>query len=117
MARQALSKAEQRVILDRDGHKCVRCGNTTALRLHHIVMVVDGGTNDPGNLTTLCARCHDEWHYIETHYYAWLALLVPLFALALTGSPLVIPLFYAWMALPYAASWLLIHAHNWRETD
>jgi len=50
-------------------------------------------------------------------YYLWLALLLPLFALALAGSPLVIPLFYAWIALPYAASWLLIHAHNWRETD
>ena len=50
-------------------------------------------------------------------YYLWLALLVPLFALALTGSPLVIPLFYAWMALPYAASWLAVQAWHWRETD
>ena len=68
MARQAFSKAERKAILDRDGHKCVRCGNTTALHLHHIVAVLDGGTNEHDNIMTLCARCHDEWHYIETHY-------------------------------------------------
>jgi hypothetical protein len=50
-------------------------------------------------------------------YYFWLALLVPLFALAFAGLWQAIPLLYGWMALPYAASWLAVQAWHWRETD
>ena len=68
MARQPISKAERKAVINRDGNACVRCSNTTALHVHHLTLVQDGGTNDPPNLITLCARCHKEWHYIEEHY-------------------------------------------------
>jgi len=50
-------------------------------------------------------------------YYVWLALLLPVLALAFAGLWQAIPLFYGWMALPYAASWLAVQAWHWRETD
>jgi len=49
-------------------------------------------------------------------YYVWLALLLPVFALALAGLWQAIPLLYGWMALPYAASWLAVQAWHWRRT-
>lgn len=32
------------------------------MEVHHKVMIVDGGTNDPENLVVLCKNCHDEYH-------------------------------------------------------
>ena len=49
-------------ILERDGRRCVVCGASAAdgvsLHVDHIVSVYNGGTNDPGNLQTLCAPCN-----------------------------------------------------------
>ncbi len=47
-------------ILARDGFQCAspRCNARTQLNVHHIVYRSRGGTNDPSNLTTLCAACH-----------------------------------------------------------
>ena len=41
---------------------CAVCGSLENLRLHHIVPVDHGGTNDPVNLIYLCADCHNELH-------------------------------------------------------
>lgn len=49
-------------ILRRDGHRCGNCGSTTDLRVHHIVPLSKGGSNDPGNLRTLCDNCHKLLH-------------------------------------------------------
>ncbi|MPM27690.1 hypothetical protein SDC9_74203 [bioreactor metagenome] len=64
-------------ILRRDNYTCQRCGEfhgkqnehgvllpTTdgELEIHHIVRVCDGGSDAPGNLTTLCKKCHKEIH-------------------------------------------------------
>lgn len=45
----------------RDGYKCCRCGETkqNRLTLHHIIPRKEGGTNNDGNLMTLCRKCHD----------------------------------------------------------
>ncbi|MBP2147259.1 5-methylcytosine-specific restriction endonuclease McrA [Methanofollis sp. W23] len=51
--------------LERDGHKCNRCGATDALEVHHIVPVHAGGTNTKENLTTLCHKCHVMIHAEE----------------------------------------------------
>ncbi len=48
-------------ILRRDGHLCTRCG-AAATSVHHIVGAASGGSNDPANLTSLCAECHSDAH-------------------------------------------------------
>ena len=48
---------------------CAICGSVEKLRLHHIVPVDYGGTNDPINLIFLCETCHYSLHrYI---YKTW----------------------------------------------
>jgi 5-methylcytosine-specific restriction endonuclease McrA len=48
--------------LDRDGHACIRCGETEGLEADHIVRLVDAPelAFDLENLQTLCTDCHDE---------------------------------------------------------
>ena len=47
----------------RDGNRCVSCGATGNLQVHHIVRPEDGGAEfDLANLRTLCVRCHGEQH-------------------------------------------------------
>lgn len=45
-------------ILDRDEHKCQKCGAAKKVLVHHI----DGDNNRDRNLITLCQRCHLELH-------------------------------------------------------
>lgn len=47
----------------RDGHRCVRCGNTEPLAAHHVVPVAEGGTMTLDNVTTLCEHCHRTAHH------------------------------------------------------
>ena len=58
----------RRFILDRDRQTCYRCDKyfraQNDLSVHHLVPRVDGGSDDPSNLITLCHRCHD---YAEIH--------------------------------------------------
>lgn len=46
----------------RDGSRCVRCGATAPLAVHHVVPVAEGGAMAVDNLTTLCERCHGDAH-------------------------------------------------------
>jgi 5-methylcytosine-specific restriction endonuclease McrA len=47
----------------RDGSRCVSCGATENLQVHHIVRLEDGGAEfDLANLRTLCVGCHGEQH-------------------------------------------------------
>ena len=51
----------RRLVLDRDGHACQRCGlRFRPLEIHH----VDGhrGHNDLSNLVAWCERCHIDYH-------------------------------------------------------
>lgn len=50
--------------LERDGHRCVRCGSTNRLHVHH---VREWNPDEPAthaldNLETLCAGCHRRAH-------------------------------------------------------
>jgi 5-methylcytosine-specific restriction endonuclease McrA len=45
-------------VLSRDDHRCVRCGSTEELSVHHIVPARHGGSDDLLNLQLLCADCH-----------------------------------------------------------
>jgi hypothetical protein len=47
------------------GAFCEKCERDESLHVHHIVALVDGGADDPSNLSTLCAGCHAEWHALE----------------------------------------------------
>jgi len=50
--------------LDRDGHRCVECGATSPLHVHHVVPW-EPGQEDPhalDNLVTLCVRHHKRRH-------------------------------------------------------
>ncbi len=44
----------------RDGYRCTRCGSTHQLVVHHIVAWRKTHDDSPGNLTTLCRKCHHE---------------------------------------------------------
>ena len=52
-------------ILYRDGHKCRLCGGRRkdpVLEVHHKVRRIDGGSDRPENLVTLCSTCHNLLH-------------------------------------------------------
>lgn len=55
---------QREITLKRDGYKCVLCGSTENLAVHHI----DGSgqsdkpNNAPGNLITVCSSCHTLQH-------------------------------------------------------
>ena len=52
----------RRDVFDRDGRRCQECGKAGRLECHHVVELQDGGTNDVGNLRTLCRGCHIAAH-------------------------------------------------------
>ncbi len=54
----------RRQVLARDHHRCQApgCGRTRFLEVHHLVPRERGGTNEAGNLVTLCAACHRRQH-------------------------------------------------------
>jgi 5-methylcytosine-specific restriction protein A len=45
-------------ILTRDGHRCVYCGQP-AVAVNHRTPRAWGGTDEPGNLESVCQKCHD----------------------------------------------------------
>jgi 5-methylcytosine-specific restriction protein A len=44
--------------LERDNHRCTRCGSTVRLNVDHRIPRSMGGDDSLSNLTTLCASCH-----------------------------------------------------------
>lgn len=52
----------RREVLSRDGHRCVNCGSTEDLEVHHIVPISKSGTNEISNLVTVCSDCHYHIH-------------------------------------------------------
>ncbi len=49
--------------IKRDG-KCMLCGTTEGLAVHHIIPIADGGTDTIDNMITLC----DKHHYLYHHW-------------------------------------------------
>ena len=47
-------------VLKRDGYRCVRCGSTELLDVHHKIARQHGGTDDLDNLEVLCRKCHQD---------------------------------------------------------
>lgn len=66
-----INDRDRRMVLQRDKYSCCRCAwnrrdwdpdDPRNLEVHHVVQHVDGGSNTPDNLVTLCNICHDAVH-------------------------------------------------------
>ena len=44
--------------------KCIFCGTTDSIELHHVVQKRFQGSNDPSNLVPICSRCHRTLHFL-----------------------------------------------------
>lgn len=55
-------KAKRKRILERDEHKCLLCGNTKKLHVHHIEYTGKAWEAPDDDLVTLCAACHKVVH-------------------------------------------------------
>ena len=44
------------------GNRCVYCGSTKNLEIHHIIPLYLGGKNDLGNMEVVCKKCHLQIH-------------------------------------------------------
>lgn len=58
-----LSKLKRSYVLERDSHRCVRCGDIENLTIDHIHPVIRGGTDDLHNLQVLCHSCNASKHH------------------------------------------------------
>jgi 5-methylcytosine-specific restriction endonuclease McrA len=59
-ARTDLNKTLRHRVLKRDGYKCFICESSRKLEVHHFIPVIEGGSNNPENLMTLCLVCHNQ---------------------------------------------------------
>lgn len=63
-------KTRRKQILERDQYKCVLCGSTESLHVHHrqyhfierLQKFKDPWEYDGANLITLCEKCHTKGH-------------------------------------------------------
>jgi len=50
---------EFRVLCERDGNRCLACDDTGAvLQADHVVSLTRGGSDDIGNIQSLCGSCN-----------------------------------------------------------
>jgi len=54
-----------RRVLEQCGWRCVRCGRTYLLQIHHRQFRSHGGTHRPENLEPVCGLCHRLIHAQE----------------------------------------------------
>ena len=55
-------KSFRTVMYEQLGRKCVNCGSTFKIEYHHIVPLINGGTNNLSNIVPLCVECHEKAH-------------------------------------------------------
>jgi hypothetical protein len=57
-AAPVVDEALKSEVLNRDGRACLACGTPRNLEVDHVVSVYHGGSNEAGNLQTLCKQCN-----------------------------------------------------------
>ena len=53
-----ISKAVKDRVWERDGHKCIVCGNYEAMPNSHYIRRSQGGLGIEENIVTMCQQCH-----------------------------------------------------------
>lgn len=53
-----ISPPVRRQVYDRDGRRCKHCSTTERLSIDHVIARANGGSDDIGNLQTLCMPCN-----------------------------------------------------------
>lgn len=53
-----VTKAEWLAMLERYGHKCLKCGSTERLTMDHVLPISRGGPNTIDNIQPLCLSCN-----------------------------------------------------------
>ena len=80
-----ISKKVRDRVWERDGGKCIICGNHHAMPNSHYVRRSQGGLGIEENIVTMCLRCHSMWdgyidreameayieNYFKSHYPDW----------------------------------------------
>ena len=56
------AKQFQDMLKETLGTTCVNCGSNEHIHYHHIVPLINGGTNNLGNIVPLCEDCHGSAH-------------------------------------------------------
>ena len=83
-------KAKRLSILNRDNHKCTKCGSIKGLHVHHLSYTqgCNAWEYPDDNLITLCRSCHKDIHDLskdadsENFYFIFLESLAPSFKLS-----------------------------------
>lgn len=72
----------RRLVLDRDGWRCRKCGRAGRLEVDHARPLFRGGGDELANLQSLCRRCHFAKSAIEAGAHppdpAWAAAVAEL---------------------------------------
>lgn len=58
--RKPIPATVRQAVYERDAYRCQHCGGWESLSVDHIHPVSLGGSNDPGNLQTLCRSCNSK---------------------------------------------------------
>ena len=68
-----ISQKVKLTVWERDGHRCVFCGNTYAMPNAHIVSRASGGLGVEQNIITLCWQCHERMDHTTDRdkYIKW----------------------------------------------
>lgn len=67
-AQREPSEELKRAVHIRDGHRCLCCGATRSLHVDHIAPSYVGGSNQLGNLQTLCKTCNQHKNIAEVNF-------------------------------------------------
>lgn len=57
------------MVWERDGGRCIICGDHAAMPNAHYISRAQGGRGIPENIVTLCLRCHDAYDHTDAR--AW----------------------------------------------